>query len=251
MGVKLGQCDLETGRISLGTVKFGRNTDVKYPTIFELPRDKVIVDLLSKARDLGVNLLDTAPAYGNSEQRIGQLLPGPRAGWILCTKVGEQYVDGKSNYDFSSHGISNSVAQSLRRLKTDYLDIVLIHSNGDDLNILHQTDAFSTLERLKEKGDIRYIGMSTKSVEGSIAALNVSDVLMLTLNLDDQSHIAVLEAAEQRGTGVLLKKVFASGHQTPEESLAFVLGQSGVHSAVVGTINSGHLTENVSFANNL
>ena len=53
MGVKLGRCDLETGRISLGTVKFGRNTDVKYPKKFELPEDKVIVDLLSEAQDPG------------------------------------------------------------------------------------------------------------------------------------------------------------------------------------------------------
>lgn len=251
MGVKLGRCNLETGRISLGTVKFGRNTDVKYPKNFELPEDKVIVDLLSEAQELGVNLLDTAPAYGSSEERIGQLLPGRRQDWILCTKTGEQYTAGTSSYDFSSQAVTDSVAQSLRRLKTDYLDIVLIHSNGDDLNILHQTDAFATLERLKEKGDIRYIGMSTKSVEGGKAALDVSDVLMLTLNLEDQSNIDVIKAAEKQGTGILLKKVFASGHQTPDESLAFALGQRGVHSAVVGTIDSGHLKENVSFAENL
>lgn len=251
MGMKLGRCNLETGRISLGTVKFGRNTDVKYPKKFELPTDKVIVDLLSEAQALGVNLLDTAPAYGNSEQRIGQLLPGLRQDWILCTKTGEQYTGGESSYDFSSQAVTESVAQSLKHLKTDYLDIVLIHSNGDDLGILHQTDAFATLERLKEKGDIRYIGMSTKSAEGSMAALEVSDVLMLTLNLEDQSNIEVIAAAEKKGTGILLKKVFASGHQTPEESLAFALGQKGVHSAVVGTIDSGHLNENVSFADNL
>ena len=75
MGVKLGRCALETGRISLGTVKFGRNTNVKYPTKFKLPEDKLIVNLLSEAQELGVKLLDTAPAYGNSEHRIGQLLP--------------------------------------------------------------------------------------------------------------------------------------------------------------------------------
>ena len=251
MGVKLGRCNLETGRISLGTVKFGRNTDVKYPKKFELPEDKVIVDLLSEALELGVNLLDTAPAYGNSEQQIGQLLPGRRQDWILCTKTGEQYAAGKSSYDFSRHAVTDSVAQSLRHLKTDYLDIVLIHSNGDDLSILHQTDAFTTLERLKEKGDIRYIGMSTTSAEGSVAALDVSDVLMLTLNLEDQSNIDVITAAEKKGTGILLKKVFASGHQTPEENLTFALGQRGVHSAVVGTIDSGHLKENVSFADHL
>jgi aryl-alcohol dehydrogenase-like predicted oxidoreductase len=251
MGVKLGQCHLETGRISLGTVKFGRNTDVKYPNKFELPDDKVIANLLSEAQELGVNLLDTAPAYGNSEHRIGQLLPGRRQDWILCTKTGEHYAAGRSSYDFSRQAVMDSVAQSLKRLKTDYLDIVLIHSNGDDLHILHQTDAFATLERLKEKGDIRYIGMSTQSVEGSAAALAVSDVLMLTLNLEDQSNIDVIKAAEKKGTGILLKKVFASGHQTPEESLAFVLGQRGVHSAVVGTIDSGHLKENVFIANSL
>ena len=251
MGVKLGRCNIETGRISLGTVKFGRNTDVKYPAKFELPEDKLIVNLLSEAQELGVRLLDTAPAYGNSEHRIGQLLPGRREDWILCTKTGEQYAAGKSSYDFSRQAVTASVAQSLKHLRTDYLDIVLIHSNGDDLGILHQTDAFATLERLKEKGDIRYIGMSTKSVEGSIAALDVSDVLMLTLNLEDQSNINVIRAAEKKGTGILLKKVFASGHQTAEESLAFALGQRGVHSAVVGTIDSGHLKENVYFADSI
>ena len=251
MAMKLGRCDLETGRISLGTVKFGRNTDVKYPAKFDLPEDRVIVNLLSVAKELGINLLDTAPAYGNSEHRIGQLLPGLREDWILCTKAGEQYVGGQSNYDFSKQAVTDSVAQSLRRLKTDYLDIVLIHSNGEDLQILQKTDAFATLERLKEKGDIRYIGMSTKSVEGSIAALDVSDVVMLTLNLEDQSHIDVIRAAEEKGTGILLKKVFASGHQTPQESLTFALGQRGVHSAVVGTINSEHLKENANFTASL
>ena len=127
----------------------------------------------------------------------------------------------------------------------------MIHSDGNDLGILHQTDAFPTLERLKEKGDIRFIGMSTKSVEGSIAALEVSDVLMLTLNLEDQSNIHVIKAAEEKNTGILLKKVFASGHQTAEKSLAFALEQTGVHSAVIGTINSAHLRENVYFADSV
>lgn len=251
MGVKLGRCNLETGKISLGTVKFGRNTDVKYPAKFELPEDKLIANLLSEAQELGVRLLDTAPAYGNSEHRIGQLLPGRREDWVLCTKTGEQYAAGKSSFDFSREAVVASVGQSLKHLRTDYLDIVLIHSNGDDLGILHQTDAFATLERLKEKGDIRYIGMSTKSVEGSIAALEVSDVLMLTLNLEDKSNLNVIKAAKEKDTGILLKKVFASGHQTAEESLAFALGQKGVHSAVVGTIDSGHLKENVYFANSV
>ena len=247
MGIKLGNCDIETSRISLGTVKFGRNTDVKYPRHFELPVDKTIVNLLSKAQELGVNLLDTAPAYGNSEERIGHLLPGQRKDWILCTKAGEQYSKGQSVYDFSKSAIEQNVAQSLKRLKTDYLDIVLIHSNGDDLDILHRTDAMDTLQRLKDKGDIRYIGMSTKSVLGSDTALDFSDVIMLTLNLEDQSNFDVITKAKKRGTGILLKKVLASGRQTPKESITFALKNDGVHSAVVGTINPLHLAENFSF----
>ena len=247
MGVRLGKCDIETSRISLGTVKFGRNTGVNYPHHFEIPEDKTITNLLSKAQELGINLLDTAPAYGNSEERIGHLLPGQRQDWILCTKAGEQYSKGRSIYDFSKNAVKESVAHSLRRLKTDYLDIVLIHSNGNDLDILHRTDAMTTLHRLKEKGDIRYIGMSTKSFLGSDAALDFSDILMLTLNLEDQSNYDIIKKAQKQGTGILLKKVLASGHQTPRESLTFALKNDGVHSAVIGTIDPSHLAENVSF----
>ena len=98
----LGNSGLETGRLSLGTVKFGRNTDVKYPASFELPTDDEIRVLLGACRKLGINLLDTAPAYGSSETRIGRLLPGERTEWILCSKVGEAYRDGHSHHDYSS-----------------------------------------------------------------------------------------------------------------------------------------------------
>jgi len=244
MGVVLGKTGLKVGRLSLGTVKFGRNTDVKYPNAFELPTDDEIVALLHCCRELGINLLDTAPAYGTSEQRIGQLLPGRREDWILCSKVGERYSDGQSTYDYSRDSVRESVDNSLKRLKTDYLDILLIHSDGNDLHILENTDVIESLEQLKQEGLVRSIGMSTKTVEGTRAAIEFSDVLMVTLNIDDQSHLEVIREAEAHGCGLLLKKVLASGHRSPQESLSFVLGAVENGSAVVGTINPEHLREN-------
>jgi len=66
--------DVELSSLTLGTVKFGRNQSVKYPGSFDLPRDKEITTLLSQAQEQGITTLDTAPAYGISEERLGALL---------------------------------------------------------------------------------------------------------------------------------------------------------------------------------
>ena len=85
---------------------------------------------------------------------------------VLATKVGEEFVDGQSQYFFDAAHIRQSVERSLRNLQTDYLDLVLIHSDGNDLDILGASDCIETLVRLREKGLVRAIGMSTKTVDG-------------------------------------------------------------------------------------
>ena len=131
----LGSTSIDVSSLGLGTVKFGRNQEVKYPTGFSLPVYRAIESLLDLARESGINILDTAPAYGSSEQRIGRLLRD-RDQWVICTKVGEEFTTGKSFFDFSAEHTRRSVERSLRDMKTDYLDIVLIHSDGEDLKIL-------------------------------------------------------------------------------------------------------------------
>ena len=165
----LGQSGIHASCLGLGTVKFGRNQEVKYPKTFSIPSDKQLEGLLDEARELGINLLDTAPAYGNSEQRIGQILTD-RSNWILCTKVGEEFVNGKSFYNFSGQHTKTSIKRSLKNLNTDYLDLVLVHSDGNDNTIINSTDCFEALSHLKDSGVIRAFGMSTKSVEGGIRA---------------------------------------------------------------------------------
>ena len=250
--IALGSSGLLVSRIGLGTVKFGRNQGVKYPEQFELPTDRDIQALLFSAEALGINLLDTAPAYGTSEERLGKLLTNKRHDWIICTKVGETFVDGKSHFDFSATAIQESVERSLQRLKTDYLDIVLVHSNGEGVRLIEELAVFETLKSFKKNGVIRAFGMSTKTIEGGMLAVDHSDVVMVTYNLLQTEEQPVIAYAEHKQKGVLIKKAFASGHlekisakDPVEASMNFIFAEKGVSSVIVGTLNKAHLEHNV------
>lgn len=242
--------------LGLGTVKLGRNQGVKYPTGFTLPDDDVVLALLSQARALGINLIDTAPAYGTSEERLGRLL-ADRRDWIICSKVGEEFRNGKSFFEFSAGYVRRSVERSLRRLNTDYLDIVLVHSDGNDLEIINHSDCLEELQRLKQAGYIQALGMSTKTVAGGLKAAELSDVVMVTYNSQATEDAVIIDKAASLQKGVLIKKGLASGHlnalkqvdQDPiKASLEFILHKSGVSSVIVGTINANHLAQNVDAA---
>lgn len=242
---RLGQCDIHVSLLGLGTVKFGRNQGVKYPAAFSLPSDQEIADLLSIAAELGINLLDTAPAYGSSEERLGNVLRGQRHKWVLSTKVGEEFLDGASHFDFSAAAITASVERSLKRLQTDYLDVVLVHSNGEDVHLIQDLQVFETLKRLKEAGKIRAYGMSSKTAAGGMMTLDQADLAMVTYNPAATEELAVINYAEQMQKGIFIKKALASGHlQMPiEANMRFVLTPPGVTSVIVGTINPAHLRE--------
>ena len=263
--IPLGNSGLQISPLGLGTVKFGRNQKVKYPTSFELPNDQQIQELLDLAFHLGINLIDTAPAYGISEERLGQLLLHSRQNWIISTKVGEEFHEGHSYFDFSAQHTERSVLRSLKRLKTDYLDIVMIHSDGNDLNIIEKEDALNKLHELKTKGLIRAIGMSTKTVEGGILALKNSDLAMVTYNREHNHEEPVLDYAQVNNKGIIIKKAFGSGHlcqstsqpsntqtQKPEEScLEYVFQHDGVNAAIIGTLNPKHLLANCQAMHNV
>lgn len=97
----LGSTGLLVSPLGLGTVKLGRDQGVKYPSGFRIPDDTEAAALLDQARALGINLIDTAPAYGRSEERLGPLLAGQRDAWVIVSKVGEEFEDGQSRFDFS------------------------------------------------------------------------------------------------------------------------------------------------------
>lgn len=241
----LGATGLNTAKLSLGTVKLGRDQGVKYPTPVKIPSDREALELLAKARALGINMLDTAPAYGYSEERLGNLLSGERHDWLICTKVGEEFADGVSRHDFTPEHCAFSVERSLKRLQTDYLDIVLIHSDGNDLAILDEYGTLDALLQLKDAGKIRAAGISYKSLAGGERALAMgADVIMATLNREHTEDCDLIARAAAQGCGVLIKKALISGHGKAED-LRFVAAQPGVHSIVVGTTSPVHLEENV------
>ena len=242
---RLGHSGLEVSLIGLGTVKFGRNQEVRYPTAFDLPTDREVGQLLDRARELGINLLDTAPAYGDSEARLGALLGARRNDWLICTKVGETFEAGRSSWDFSPEATFASVSRSLRRLNTDRLDIVLIHSDGADRKILEELGTLDALNELKGQGLIRATGISHKSVDGARCAIERGcDVIMATLNLEETEQVPVIGEAASAGCGVLVKKALASGH-AGTDSLRFAAGCRGVSSVIVGTLSIEHLHANV------
>lgn len=245
----LGRTDIWISPLGLGTVKFGRTQQVKYPKFFTLPDDKQIHNLLGLAADLGINLLDTAPAYGSSMERLGRLLPGVRQDWVIVSKVGEFFDNGESKFDFSYATTIRTVENSLRILKTDYLDVVLIHSDGNDVRILEQESTIAALQELKQRGLIRAHGLSSKTVAGGLMALQELDVVMVTLNPVDIDDLSVIATAAKLDKGVLIKKGLHSGQIANMEgiktAMQFIFSQLGVSGLIVGTINSEHLQFNV------
>lgn len=250
-----GSTGINLSPLGLGTVKFGRNTDVKYPQSFDLPDDQTILKLLGIAKDHGINFIDTAPAYGQSEQRIGELLTH-RTDWVIVSKVGEIYENNQSRYNFSAKFVEQSIKQSLKNLQTDYIDIILLHSDGNDQQII-SSEAFETLHLLKKQGLIRAFGMSSKTSEGGIAALQHTDCVMCAYNPVDQSQQAVMDYAAQHQKGILIKKALASGHidklgRNPvADSFKFIFKHSSKPRIVMGTINSEHLLSNIQITKQL
>src|SRR5690606_38926072 len=117
----LGRTGLSVSAIGYVAVKIGRNQAVKYPRPFDLPDEAEASRVLNAVLDCGITHIDTAPAYGLSEERIGRALAHRRREFVLSTKVGEEFVEGESRFDFSAAAIRRSVHRSLARLRTDVL----------------------------------------------------------------------------------------------------------------------------------
>lgn len=244
----LGQTGLKVSPIGFGAFKIGRNQKIKYPTPYDLPTEADVEKLLNAVLDMGISYIDTAPAYGLSEERIGRSIAHRRDEFVLSTKIGETFRDGQSQYDYSAAAVRHSIDSSRLLLDSEILDLVLIHSSGDDDFILNQTDAVATLCDLKQAGIVRAVGMSAKSIEGTRQSLEWADVIMVEYHLDDRSHEEVIAEAAERGVGVVIKKGLAAGHLTPDEAISFVLRNPHVDSLVIGGLNPAHIQVNVNVA---
>lgn len=159
------------------------------------------------AIDAGVNFFDTSPYYGRtlSETRLGQALEGRRDKVILATKCGRYDV---SVFDFSAARIANSVEESLRRLQTDYLDVLHLHDIEfvDRRQILEQ--ALPAARRLQKEGKVRFVGITGLQLELLEDVARQSDVDVILSYARYNLAIQDLERSlrpfcEERGVGLV------------------------------------------------
>lgn len=164
--------------------------------------------------DHGVNLIDTAAAYRGSEELIGRALGARRADCVLLSKCGRR-VEGVEGGDWSAQVVSETVDRSLRRLGTDHLDVMLLHSCP--LEVLERGEALDALLRAKAAGKIRFAGYSGDNEAAAFAAaLPGVDVLMCSASLCDQANLAgAVPEAAKRGLGVIAKRPVANGAWKP------------------------------------
>jgi aryl-alcohol dehydrogenase-like predicted oxidoreductase len=170
--------------------------------------------VLNLLLDQGVNVIDTAAAYLGSEELIGRAVGGRRKDFVLVSKCGQK-VEGVQGEKWSAQLVAETVDRSLRRLRTDHLDVMLLHSCSQE--VLERGEALGALLRAKEAGKIRFAGYSGDNAAATYAvSLPGLDVLMCSANLCDQANLeGALPAAALAGTGVIGKRSVANGAWKP------------------------------------
>lgn len=244
----MARLNRQLSAVGFGAFKIGRNEGIKYPSPYDLPEPSAVGALLNGMLDLGINYIDTAPAYGFSEKLIGEAISHRRSEYVISTKVGETFENGQSVFDYSAHGVRSSVTRSLRRMKTEFLDIVFVHSSRNEEAVLAEPELVSTLEELRSDGWIGAIGFSGYSAAGFAAALPWCDAIMVTYNMQDRTLEPIIRQAADADVAVIVKKGLASGRLPADEAIQFVLDNPGVTSVLAGTLTLEHVRENIAVA---
>lgn len=288
---KLGDTDLLVSVLSLGCSRLGGTIENR--------DDRTAKLVLSKAHDYGINFFDTADIYaqGNSEKLIGDVFRTKRTRVIIASKVGYRLnaavsVGGKikpflrqlirlvpslraylkkarssqMSQDFSAVYLKRAVEESLKRLQTDYLDLLQLHSPLP--SVLEQDGLFEPLEELKQEGKIRYYGVACRELEDaehcvSYPGVSSVQIPLNHLNAAKQEHVATLKRSSP--AGILAGRPFASGflfhqqqrhgdfrrtsptatHTTAQIVLRSLFQIPWVSTVIAGITNPEHLRENV------
>lgn len=210
----LGTTGLTVHPIALGALELGRDwaPDVNPVGGHRHSDQKAAINLVHQAVDAGLNFIDTAPAYGSSEEFLGTALKGRRDRVILATKFGESWTaEGGSIYDYSPEGVACSLEKSLRLLQTDYVDLLQIHSAQVDL--LRNGEVWQSMDRLRREGKVRFLGFSGH-IEAGLVGLEVGgwDVIQVPYSLlVPAASEQFFGLAQNQGVGVLLMRTLCGG----------------------------------------
>ena len=262
---QLGKTDMQVSLLGFGGAEIG----------FEGATEETVERLLKSALDAGLNVIDTGECYEGSEELIGKTVSDRRADYYLFTKCG--HPRGIGSEDWSSSSLLESIERSLRRLRTERLDLIQLHSCSEA--VLRKGDAIAALQTAREKGYARFIGYSGDSVAARYAVeCGAFDTLQTSINIADQEAIELtVPLAQEKQMGVIAKRPIANAawkeshkpidsyhhaywdrlnklnyefvrHLPLEESIAhalrFTLSVPGVHTAIVGTTKPERWQEN-------
>ena len=263
--VMLGATGIQVSRLGIGLSEIG-STPLEVSTV---------ETLLNTGLDTGVNFLDTAACYGNSEELVGMTVSHRRNEYTLATKCGH-VAGGYNGTEWSGQLITDSIDRSLARMKTDYVDIMQLHSCRRD--VLERGDVIEALVRAKDAGKVRFIGYSgdNEAAEWAVDS-GIFDSLQTSFSLVDQrARSGLLSAAEAKSMGIIIKRpignivwgkssVTSSYHQKyleraqvmsalgpiagEADSIKFAMGFTFAHkevdTAIIGTTNPAHLLANI------
>jgi aryl-alcohol dehydrogenase-like predicted oxidoreductase len=265
---RLGKTDMDVSVLGFGGSEIG----------YENASTETAGTLLNRGLDLGINVIDTAECYHSSEELIGQTITHRRDEFFLFTKCGHPR-GAESAPNWSLNSILESIQRSLRRLRTDRVDVVQLHSCSEPE--LRKGEAITALQTARDRGYTRYIGYSGDSKAGRYAAqCGAFETLQTSINIADQEAIDLtLPLAREHDLGVIAKRPIANaawkgGHKpiAPYQheywerlrqlnydflneldvqeavavALRFTLSVPGVHTAIVGTAKPERLQENIS-----
>jgi len=205
----LGQTGIKVSPYALGTLMFA--------TAIGNPDQDDSIRIIRKALDAGVNFVDTADAYGDSEDVVGKALKGHRDSVVLATKVSRPMGKDPNQQGASRRWIMTAVENSLRRLQTDYIDLYQIQRPDPATDI---TETLSALSDLIHSGKVRAIGTSTMPASGIVEAQWAAERRGLERFRTEQPPYSiltrgiereVLPAAQRYGMGTLVWGPFAQG----------------------------------------
>ena len=212
----LGRTRLQISEIGFGALEIGRAWGLPVAGDFAVPSEQEVGALLDRVLALGINLIDTAPAYMLSEERIGKYLGRRRKEFCLATKCGESFNGYQSHYDFSKAGTLRSIETSLCRLQTDYLDLVQIHCGPAEVVTIRRGETLEGMLAAKKEGKVRWVGASCGAA-GAVAALDMNsyDVLQLPYSLLNRSiDHEILSRAAKANVGVIVREPLERGKLT-------------------------------------
>src|SRR5438105_1187910 len=195
---KLGKTDMDVSVLGFGGSEIG----------YQGASARTVTKLLGGALDAGLNVIDTAECYDDSEVLIGKAVGARRREFFLFTKCG--HAGGWGRADWRLDPLLKSIERSLKRLATDHVDLVQLHSCS--LDVLKRGDAIGALERARERGWTRYIGYSG---DGAAACYAIEtgrfDTLQTSVSIADQEALDLtLPLARERGMGVIAKRPLAN-----------------------------------------